>query len=64
MNGFEVLAQIHNNLITQTIPFVFVKAWAEVTDKLKGMLADAQAYLTKPFAAKDFVNTFTSFIRQ
>ena len=63
MNGFEVLVQISSNLITQTIPFVFLTALADVTDKLKGMQTDAQAYLSKPFAAKDLVNTVTSFIR-
>ena len=62
MNGFEVIAQIRNNPITQTIPFIFLTAWADVTDKLKGIEAGAQAYLTKPFIAKDLVNTINTFI--
>ena len=62
MNGFEVIVQIRNNPITQTIPFIFLTAWADVTDKLKGIEAGAQAYLTKPFIAKDLVNTINTFI--
>ncbi len=62
MNGFEVIAQIRSNPITQTIPFIFLTAWADVTDKLKGIQAGAQAYLTKPFVAKELVNTITTFI--
>ena len=62
MNGFEVIAQIRNNPITQTIPFIFLTAWADVTHKLKGIQAGAQAYLTKPFIVKDLVNTITTFI--
>ena len=62
MNGFEVISQIRSNTITQTIPFIFLTAWADVTDKLKGIEAGAQAYLTKPFIAKDLVNTIKTFI--
>jgi DNA-binding response OmpR family regulator len=62
MNGFEVIAQIRSNSVTNTIPFIFLTAWADVTDKLKGIQAGAQAYLTKPFVAKDLVNTINTYI--
>lgn len=62
MNGFEMIAQVRANPAIQSIPFIFLTAWADVNDKNKGMDAGAQAYLTKPFAAKELVKTINTFI--
>lgn len=63
MNGFEVIAQLRSNPATQDIPFIFLTAWADVNEKEKGIAAGAQAYLTKPFVAKDLVKAITEFAR-
>ncbi len=62
MNGFEMIAQVRANPAIQSIPFIFLTAWADVNDKTKGMDAGAQAYLTKPFVAKELVKTINTFI--
>ena len=45
MNGFEMIAQLRANPDMQTIPFIFLTAWADVNDKQRGIDAGAQAYL-------------------
>lgn len=62
MNGFEMIEKVRSNPAIQSIPFIFLTAWADINDKDKGMQAGAQAYLTKPFVAKDLVKTINTFI--
>ena len=62
MNGFEMIEKVRSTPAIQSIPFIFLTAWADVNDKNKGMQAGAQAYLTKPFVAKDLVRTINTFI--
>lgn len=63
LNGFDVISQVRNNPATQHIPFIFLTAWADVNEKEKGMALGAQAYLTKPFVAKDLVKAINEFAR-
>lgn len=63
LNGFDVISQVRSNPATQHIPFIFLTAWADVNDKEKGMALGAQAYLTKPFVAKDLVKVINEFAR-
>ena len=62
MSGFEMIEKVRSTPVIQSIPFIFLTAWADVNDKNKGMQAGAQAYLTKPFVAKDLVKTINTFI--
>ncbi len=62
MSGFEMIEKVRSTPAIQSIPFIFLTAWADVNDKNKGMQAGAQAYLTKPFVAKDLVKTINTFI--
>jgi CheY-like chemotaxis protein len=63
LNGFDVITQVRSNPATQHIPFIFLTAWADVNDKEKGLALGAQAYLTKPFVAKDLVKAINEFAR-
>ncbi len=63
LNGFDVITQLRSNPATQHIPFIFLTAWADVNDKEKGMALGAQAYLTKPFVARDLVKAVNEFSR-
>lgn len=63
INGFDVITQLRSNPATQHIPFIFLTAWADVSDKEKGMALGAQAYLTKPFVARDLVKAVNEFAR-
>jgi DNA-binding response OmpR family regulator len=62
MNGFELLEQLKLTTATETIPFVFLSARADIIDKEKGILQGANAYLTKPFNSKELVSTINSLL--
>lgn len=49
LDGYEVLAQLHQKSETATIPFIFLTAKASLTDVRQGMNLGADDYLTKPF---------------
>lgn len=48
MDGFEVCQQIKANPATTHIPVVMVTALTDVTDRVKGLQAGADDFLTKP----------------
>ena len=48
MDGFEVCQRIKENPATVYIPVVMVTALSEVSDRVKGLEAGADAFLTKP----------------
>lgn len=48
MDGFEVCRNIKNNPVTAHIPVVMVTALSDVSDRVKGLEAGADDFLTKP----------------
>ena len=55
MNGFEVCAEVKNNLKIPDIYIVLLTAKGQEIDKLKGMESGADMYMTKPFNPDDIV---------
>ena len=55
MNGFEVCAEVKNNLKIPNIYIVLLTAKGQEIDKLKGMESGADMYMTKPFNPDDIV---------
>ncbi|BED88068.1 hypothetical protein PspMM1_05360 [Pseudoalteromonas sp. MM1] len=51
IDGYEVLVQLKENPITQSIPIVFISANNSHTDEAKGLELGAMDYITKPFNA-------------
>ncbi len=49
MSGYEVCKQIKENALTQHIQIMMLTAKGELDDKIKGILCNADDYLTKPF---------------
>jgi len=49
LDGYGVLEKLSNNSATATIPFIFLTAKADKTDRRDGMNLGADDYLTKPF---------------
>ncbi|MEM4268246.1 MAG: response regulator [Candidatus Woesearchaeota archaeon] len=49
MDGFEVCKKIKENPLTQHIPIIMLTAKTEASDKMKGIKAGAEDYITKPF---------------
>lgn len=60
IDGFEVLNQIRALEQFIHLPFIFLTARADFMDKRRGMNSGADDFLTKPFMAKDLVETINS----
>jgi DNA-binding LytR/AlgR family response regulator len=56
MNGYEVLQALLLDPATNTIPFLFLTAKAEIKDIRKGMGLGADDYLIKPYDIDDLLN--------
>ena len=53
MNGFEVCRQLKTEMSTQEIPVIFMTAFTETIDKIKGFQVGAVDYITKPFQIEE-----------
>jgi len=62
VDGFELLKTIKENELTKNIPFIFLSALADISDKNKGISAGANAYLTKPFSGKELIKTINQYL--
>jgi diguanylate cyclase (GGDEF)-like protein len=51
IDGYEVLVQLKENPITQSIPVIFISANHSYEDESKGLELGAMDYITKPFSA-------------
>lgn len=56
LDGFDVLKELKADPKTKDIPFLFLSAFADDADVLKGLQAGADDYITKPFTAKGLVD--------
>lgn len=62
MNGFQLTQAIrseHNN-----VPILILTAKSEIDDKVEGLDAGADDYLTKPFSLKEFLARIRSLLRR
>ena len=57
LDGFQVLKQLRQNENIKRIPFCFLSARADILDIDYGLSLSANGYITKPFTAKDLVQT-------
>lgn len=55
LDGHDVLAQLREEPMTATIPFIFLTAKAEQADLRQGMNLGADDYITKPFRRKELL---------
>ncbi len=53
MDGFQFSRQIRNDVKTSHIPIVMLTAKAGLDDKIEGLETGIDAYITKPFSAKE-----------
>jgi len=56
MDGYGVLHSLREDLVTQTIPFIFLTAKADRPDFRHGMELGADDYLTKPFTRDELLS--------
>lgn len=60
VNGFEVLQALRENLVTSSIPFIFLSAKTDKSDQRFGMELGADDFLTKPFSRGELYNAISS----
>lgn len=63
MNGFEVCKKLKSNPSTQFIPVVMVTALQEVEDKISGIEAGADDFISKPFNKLELMARVKSLLR-
>jgi putative two-component system response regulator len=63
MNGFELCRRIKDNPETRLIPVVLVTGLAEREDRLEGIAAGADDFLSKPFDAHELRARVRSLVR-
>lgn len=57
MDGYEVLKKLSHNPNTSTIPFIFLTAKSEKSERKLGLDLGADDYLVKPYQAKQLLKT-------
>ncbi|MGB5684167.1 MAG: diguanylate cyclase [Candidatus Electrothrix sp.] len=55
MNGFQVCAQLKNDLVLSTIPVLFLTAMSDVADKIRGFKAGGSDFLVKPYEPSELI---------
>lgn len=64
LNGFEFRKTLARNDVTSTIPFIFLTARAALVDKLHGIEAGADDYITKPFEREELLARINAVLRR
>ena len=64
ISGFDILQKIKSNSALNSIPFIFLTAYADAKDIQKGLRLGADEYLTKPFSSKELVNVISKRLLQ
>jgi DNA-binding response OmpR family regulator len=62
VDGFEVCRRLRADAATQDIRVLMLTARGRATEVGKGMMAGADAYLTKPFATKELVRVVAALL--
>lgn len=62
MNGFEVISELRNKKITT--PVIMLSALDSVKDKIKGLEAGADDYMTKPFSPEELLARIKALSRR
>src|SRR4051794_11964761 len=63
MDGFEVCRRIKSNPATQHLPVVMVTALDQASDRVKGLEAGADDFLTKPVSDVALIARVRSLVR-
>lgn len=64
LDGYGVLYLLGKDPKTSTIPFIFLTAKSEKSDRRKGMALGADDYLTKPFEEMDLMNAIEGRLKR
>lgn len=64
MDGLELCRNIRNNPDTTHLPLIVVTARVEDRDRMKGLEAGAEVYLTKPFLGRELLLNIKNLLNQ
>lgn len=62
MDGYQVLQALRTRLSAMPVPFIFLTARASQEDRLRGMGAGADTYITKPARCEDLLGAVRSLL--
>jgi CheY-like chemotaxis protein/nitrogen-specific signal transduction histidine kinase len=63
MNGLELSRKLSSDVKTSSIPFLFLSAKNEQSDRLLGLLSGAIDYISKPFSAGELLMKVNNVLR-
>lgn len=64
MDGMELMRKIRSDELTSHIPIIVVTARVTEADRLRGLEAGADAYLTKPFSSDELLTRIDKLLEQ
>lgn len=64
MSGLELVRQLRRDANTRDVPVIMLTARAEEADKVTGLEAGADDYLTKPFSARELIARIQAVLRR
>lgn len=64
MSGYDVAREIRSNTYTQAIPIIMFTARTQVDDKVEGLEAGADAYITKPARPRELFAQVNSVLKR
>jgi pilus assembly protein CpaE len=64
INGYDIARAIRSNPVTETIPIIMFTARSQVDDKVEGLEAGADAYITKPARPRELFAQVNSVLKR
>jgi DNA-binding response OmpR family regulator len=64
MNGFEICRRLRSEEASRQTPILMLTARVEETDKVKGLDAGADDYVTKPFSVRELMARIKALLRR
>lgn len=64
MNGLEVCRELRNDPLLHSVPILFLTARGRLEEKIEGLEAGADDYLTKPFDVRELLLRVRAIIRR
>jgi len=63
-DGLDIIKNLRNNISTREIPVIMVTAKSSEIDKVKGLDAGADDYVTKPFGVMELISRVKALLRR
>ena len=63
-DGLSIIGNIRRNAVTKAIPVIMVTAKSSELDKVKGLDAGADDYMTKPFGVMELISRVKALLRR